>query len=108
MRIKKICVETLKNAQMQDKNKKVHSKEMDLHRWGVAKHSDIFGEHTCAKIAVVQATVLIMLLYILQPKFVTYTVGNQYLPRLDVFKVLLVACLGVAITYLVPAISRST
>lgn len=76
-------------------------------RWGLTtiKTSEIFGEHTCAKIASVQALIIVVLLLLIQPKIVRQHQNNY--SQIDMFKILTITCIIVIATYFLPLFIRN-
>lgn len=78
-------------------------------RWGITtmKNSDIFGENTCLKIATAQLCIIIILLVLIQPKFIRKTYDDSIHSQIDVVKILSVATIIVTATYYLPQFMRN-
>ena len=78
-------------------------------RWGITttKNSEIFGESTCLKIAVAQICIIVILLVLIQPKFIKQTYNDHSHSQIDVVKIVFVTSSIVAATYYLPQYIRN-
>lgn len=78
-------------------------------RWGITtiKNPEIFGESTCLKIATAQICIIIILLVLIQPKFIKQTYNDHIHSQIDVIKILFVTTTIVTATYYLPQFIRN-
>ena len=78
-------------------------------RWGITtvRNSEIFGDNTCLKIAAAQTCIIIILLVLIQPKFIKQTYNDHSHSQIDAVKILLVTSFIVAATYYLPQYIRN-
>ena len=81
---------------------------MDDVRWGMMPIPPvaILGENTCLKITAIQSFIVVIILVIIQPKFIKQSQHDTDTPRADILKVLIITALITTATYFIPTLVR--